>query len=38
MTSISQNNRYLPHGINTKYYTVKLYRNGSFVSLHLSFN
>ena len=32
MTSISQNNRYLPHEINTKYYAVKLYRNGSSVS------
>lgn len=26
MTSISQNNRYLPHDLNTKFYSVKLYR------------
>ena len=32
MTSMSQNNRYLSHEINTKYYAVKLYRNGFSVS------
>lgn len=26
MTSISQTLRYLPHDLNTKYYSVKLYR------------
>ena len=26
MTSISQSLRYLPHDLNTKYYSVKLYR------------
>lgn len=31
MTSISQNNRYLPHELNTKYYSVKLYRTGTSV-------
>ncbi|MFU2206518.1 IS481 family transposase, partial [Streptococcus pluranimalium] len=28
MTSISQNNRYLPHTLNTRYHAVKTYRNG----------
>ena len=28
MTSITQNQRYLPHELNKKYYTTKLYRNG----------
>ena len=32
MSSIPQNNRYLPHELNTKYYAVKLYRTG--VSVH----
>ena len=32
MNSISQNNRYLPHELNTKFYAVKLYRNGSSIS------
>ena len=31
MTSISQNNRYLPHELNAKYYAVKLYRTGTSV-------
>ena len=31
MSSIPQNNRYLPHELNTKYYAVKLYRNGSSI-------
>lgn len=31
MTSISQNNRYLPRELNTKYYAVKLYRTGTSV-------
>lgn len=28
MTSISQTQRYIPHDLNTKFYAVKLYRNG----------
>ena len=32
MNSITQNNRYLPHELNTKFYAVKLYRNGSSIS------
>lgn len=32
MTSISQTQRYIPHELNTKYYSVKLYRNGYSVS------
>lgn len=32
MSSISQTQRYLPHEINTKFYAVKLYRNGYSVS------
>lgn len=32
MTSISQNQRYIPHELNTKYYATKLYRNGYSVS------
>ena len=32
MSSIPQNNRYLPHELNTKFYAVKLYRNGSSIS------
>lgn len=32
MTSISYNNRYIPHEFNTKYYAVKLYRQGHSVS------
>lgn len=28
MTSISQNNRYFPHEINTRYYAVKLFKLG----------
>ena len=28
MTSITQNQRYLPHELNTKYYATKLYRSG----------
>ncbi len=28
MTSITQNQRYIPHELNTKYYATKLYRNG----------
>ena len=31
MTSISQNNRYLPHTLNTRYHAVKTYRNGASV-------
>ena len=31
MTIIPQNNRYLPHELNTKYYAVKLYRTGTSV-------
>ncbi len=29
MNTITQNMRYLPHEINTRYYAVKLYRNGA---------
>ena len=32
MSSITQTQRYLPHEINTKFYAVKLYRNGYPVS------
>ena len=32
MTSITQNQRYIPHELNTKYYATKLYRNGYPVS------
>ena len=32
MNSITQNNRYLPHELNTKFYAVKLYRNGNSIS------
>ncbi len=32
ITSISQTQRYLPHELNTKYYSVRLYRNGYSVS------
>lgn len=32
MSGISQNNIYLPHELNTKFYAVKLYRNGSIIS------
>ena len=32
MNSISQNSRYLPHQINTRFYAVKLYRNGNSIS------
>ena len=32
MISIPQNNRYLPHELNTKFYAVKLYRNGNSIS------
>ena len=32
MTSISQTQRYIPHELNTKYYSVKLYRKGYPVS------
>ncbi len=32
MTIISQTQRYIPHELNTKYYAVKLYRNGYPVS------
>lgn len=32
MTSITHNQRYLPHELNTKYYATKLYRNGYPVS------
>lgn len=32
MSSISQTQRYLPHELNTKFYAVKLYRNGYPVS------
>ena len=32
MTSITQNQRYLPHELNTKYYATKLYRNGYPIS------
>ncbi len=32
MNSISQNNRYLPHQINTRFYAVKLYRNGNSIN------
>jgi len=31
MTIIPQNNRYLPHELNTKYYAIKLYRTGTSV-------
>lgn len=32
MTSISQSQRYYPHDLNTKYYSVKLYRSGYSIS------
>jgi len=32
MTSISKTQRYIPHDLNTKFYAVKLYRNGYPVS------
>ena len=32
MTSITQNQRYIPHELNTKYYATKLYRSGYPVS------
>ena len=32
MTSITQNQRYIPHELNTKYYATKLYRNGYPIS------
>ena len=32
MSSIPQNNRYLPHELNTKFYAVKLYRTGTSIS------
>lgn len=32
MTSISQSQRYYPHELNTKYYSVKLYRSGYSIS------
>ena len=32
MTSITHNQRYLPHELNTKYYATKLYRNGYPIS------
>ena len=32
MTSITQNQRYLPHELNTKYYATKLYRSGYSIS------
>lgn len=32
MTSISQNQRYIPHELNTKYYATKLYRSGYSIS------
>ena len=32
MTIISQTQRYIPHELKTKYYAVKLYRNGYPVS------
>ncbi len=32
MTSISQIQCYIPHELNTKYYFVRLYRKGYFVS------
>lgn len=32
MTSISQTQRYIPHDLNTKFYAVKLYKNGYPVS------
>lgn len=32
MTIISQTNRYIPHELNTKFYSVKLYRNGYPIS------
>lgn len=32
MTSITQNQRYIPHELNTKYYAIKLYKNGYPIS------
>ena len=32
MTSISHSQRYLPHDLNTKFYAVKLYRQGYSIS------
>lgn len=32
MTSITQNQRYIPHELNTKYYATKLYKNGYPIS------
>lgn len=32
MAIISQTNRYIPHDLNTKYYSVKLYRSGYSIS------
>lgn len=32
MTIITQNQRYIPHELNTKYYAIKLYRNGYSIS------
>lgn len=32
MNTISQNKRYYPHDLNTKYYSVKLYRSGEPIS------
>lgn len=32
MTSISHSQRYLPHDLNTKFHSVKLYRNGSSIN------
>lgn len=32
MTSISQNSRYLPHTLDTRYHAVKTYRNGTSVN------
>ena len=32
MTSISQNLRYLPHTLETRYHAVKTYRNGASVA------
>ena len=32
MNTITHNQRYLPHELSTKYYSVKLYRNGCSVS------
>ncbi len=32
MTGISQNPRYLPHTLETRYHAVKTYRNGASVT------